>query len=223
MLGLTKTSLSEDVYAIIKKRIQTRQLKPGDRIILREFATDFGVSITPIQQALGRLDAEGLIKFTPRKGGMVVGLTGKNIIDILDTRILIETHAAVEAIKLGSLQKCEKRFNELITTMESLIKGDDYIEYDKFVQADTEFHRSLVVEAGNEKLLELYDYLDSQMKIVRYFYTKSKKARRVQNTMQEHRNIFVTIVNSDTEQIKVAITEHLTKTKNAVSEEALIV
>jgi DNA-binding GntR family transcriptional regulator len=222
-LGLIKTSLSDDVYELIKDKIQTRRIKPGDRVLLRQFATELGVSITPVQSALRRLETEGLVRASARKGVFVIGLTRKNISDLMDVRILLETYAAKTGLLSPLSKELKSRFVELNSRMESMIHKNEYVDYNEFVEVDTAFHRSIIIASRNEKLLDLYDYNEMQMRIVRFFYITSKKARRVKETQSEHKIICEVMLEGNPDLAVGAITNHLSNTKEAVLKEARLV
>jgi DNA-binding GntR family transcriptional regulator len=220
-IGLNKTSLSEDVYSIIKDRIQTGQSMPGSRILLREFADEIGVSITPVQYALGRLEVEGLVKSIPRKGFVVVELTAEDISELLDVRIMMETYAARSVLKNPPSEVFKTKLNELFVLMVSHGRSDDHSDYEKFLKADAEFHRIFVTASNNSKLVDLYDNVCIQMQAIRIFFLKSIRTRRVPQTIQEHQMILNGVFDWNVNQVIKGITRHLKISRKALTEEAM--
>jgi DNA-binding GntR family transcriptional regulator len=215
-----KTSLSEDVYKTLKDKIRTGQLSPGQRILLRDFADELGVSITPVQYALGRLEIEGLVKSLPRRGFIVAELTLKDISELLDVRIMIETYAAGVLFKDPPLENLKARLKELTSLMESHVRGQGDPEFERFLEADVDFHRTLVSASNNMKLLDIYDQVSVQMQTIRFFFLSSIRSRLASPTVQEHQMIVEGVVEWSVNKTTKGIIQHLQNSKRILLEEA---
>ena len=160
-MRIKKTNLNDEAYAVIKKKIQLREIKPGDHIFLRDLAKEFDVSLTPVQYALGQLEKEGLVKRIPNKGAVVVGLSNKCISELLDVRLLIEEYACKTAIKSNYLEKWAINSSQIINKMGEHTDDNvnNSLSFEKYISLDESFHRSILKLSGNEKLLELYNYI----------------------------------------------------------------
>ena len=90
---LSQESLSTKVSDALSEQILSGQLQPGQRIDLNHFASKWNVSITPLRDAARHLEALGLINVMPRRGVFVAELSAKEVKDIFDVRIALETAA----------------------------------------------------------------------------------------------------------------------------------
>jgi len=215
-----KTSLSEDVYKTLKDKIRMGQLNPGQRILLREFADEIGVSITPVQYALGRLEIEGLVKSIPRRGFIVAEPTLKDISELLDVRNMIETYAARILFENPPPQDLKTTLKELTSLMDSHVRGQDDLDFERFLEADVDFHRTLVSASNNSKLLDIYDQVSIQMQTIRFFFLSSIQSRRVPQTIQEHQMIVDGVVEWNVNKAIKGISQHLQNSKKVLLEEA---
>lgn len=86
-----KITLADQIYADIKKDITNKQLVSGEKINIKELARKYGVSDTPVKQALQRLAEEKLVVNTPNKGMSVRTLTPHELNDTFDIRLMMDT------------------------------------------------------------------------------------------------------------------------------------
>ena len=93
-----KTSTKE-AYEMIKQKILSCEYEPDQLVSEKEIVEQLNLSRTPIREAINILNGEGLLKTIPKKGLQVAPLSIKNIKEIYDIRILIETLAVQQAIK----------------------------------------------------------------------------------------------------------------------------
>ena len=87
----------EDMYRIIRTRISLLDYEPGQRLSEEVLAEEFGVSRTPIRDAMVRLEAEGLITHQPRQGAVVRSLSHREIMELYEMRQVLEGTAARNA------------------------------------------------------------------------------------------------------------------------------
>ncbi len=89
---------ADRVYAHVKQGVLERTYEGGTLLTEGELAEAVGVSRTPVREALLRLEAEGLIKLYPKKGALVLPVSAQEIADVVETRLLVEEHAARKAV-----------------------------------------------------------------------------------------------------------------------------
>jgi DNA-binding GntR family transcriptional regulator len=90
--------LTDQVFVAIRAGIMSGAIAPGSRLRLRELAGQLGTSPMPVREAIGRLEQSGLVVRVPNRGAVVVELTPGELVDVYDTRVLLE----VEATRRGS-------------------------------------------------------------------------------------------------------------------------
>lgn len=160
---IQRQSLSEQVYNYIKRMILSGELKGGDRIPEREVAEKFGLSRTPIREALKRLEEYGLVKIKPRSFAVVVTLDPKEAEQIAVIRSQLETLAVGLLTDKGTAEDFEalealaKECNELIA------KGDKGATFEK----DSQLHLEIARRTGNTHLYDIAEKIDAKIQLLR--------------------------------------------------------
>src|SRR3954464_4335074 len=150
---LAREDLHDQVYASLKEALATRKLAPGEKLSLQELATAYGVSRSPVQQALTRLVTEGLVEGKPHLGHLVKPLTVASVCEAYDVREALELWAAdhtVGRIAPGELAELRHRMERTLPTV-----GAGRLA-PAFFDTNHAFHDFQVGLAGNELLRESY-------------------------------------------------------------------
>jgi DNA-binding GntR family transcriptional regulator len=152
---LNKT-LGEQVLEKLKDDILSGTYKPGDRLLYTEIASKMGVSMTPVKEALLRLEQEGIVETIARRGTYVREITDQDIIEYTQIRIALESLAAdiicekrIPPEEIRELSRINKKLKRAITrgqTTESLAR-------------DIEFHSTIIKLSGSKRLLDLMGLL----------------------------------------------------------------
>ncbi|MFA6505018.1 MAG: GntR family transcriptional regulator [Treponemataceae bacterium] len=162
-LVLEQSSLADQVYDNLKLLILSGTLKGGERIPEEQVAQQFGVSRTPIREALKRLAEYGLVSLRPRLNATVTSITKQEAADIGRVRLALEV-LAVESIM-------QDKIGSLVDTLQRLAAECQYCfavnERAKAFEKDSEFHIALVSCAGNKILTETYERLDARIQLLR--------------------------------------------------------
>ena len=144
-------SLKDKVYIYLKDEIAQGRLKPGERIKEKEIAQEFGISRTPIREALLQLEAEGFVKFLPRRGIIVRKLTVKEVTDVWLTIGILEGGAA--ALATPRMNKRDLSTLERLTLeMQKALEKESYEEYNRL---NLRFHETFLKKCGNEQLYQI--------------------------------------------------------------------
>ena len=104
--------------------------------------------------------------------------------------------------------------------MDSHVRGQDDLDFERFLEADVDFHRTLVSASNNSKLLDIYDQVSIQMQTIRFFFLSSIQSRRVPQTIQEHQMIVDGVVEWNVNKATKGISQHLQNSKKVLLEEA---
>lgn len=209
-------SLTMEIYEEIKRKIQEREYKQGQQLIIRDVAEELQVSVTPIQNALKMLQTEGLVVRTGRRGGVkVASLSAKNITEVLRLRQILEMYALDEAkdnLTKANLKKLKKIITEMGDYLEQspTIEDEDHdIDMDKFSHYDGMFHEQLVSMGDNEILKDLYDRLWVKMKIImNLFWTVKQAKTRRPEALHELQRLYEALNEGDIEAAKDALKKH---------------
>src|SRR6266516_989273 len=88
------TTKAEAVYDVIRRRILSGALEPSAPLNQEALAPEFGVSVTPVREAVRRLEAEGLVRFQAHKSVVVAPLSLDELTEIYDIRLTLDPYAA---------------------------------------------------------------------------------------------------------------------------------
>jgi len=208
------TSINEKIYNLIKQRIINYEFPPGHKITVKKLQDELGVSNSPIKDALFRLVGEELVEITSRRGTFVKDVTVQDVIEIDETRTIIETGAvelSVKKITDQEIENLEKLYQA------TLMEGEEF-DYKIFMERDNSFHLAIVEMAGNQRLVNIFKRLNGHMQVVRFRYARKPK-KKLSWTDSDHKEILNAIKARDTDRIRRCIIEHRMKTKTAFLDE----
>lgn len=163
MYEIERLSLADQVHNYIKRLILSGELKGGEKIPEEKIARQFGVSRTPIREALRRLDEYGLIYLKPRSYAVVVELKPEEAEQIARVR------AQLESLSVELLSDCgtEEDFEALEQLAKEcdrlLLTGDLASTFEK----DSQLHLEIAGRTGNRHLYELFEKIDAKMQLLR--------------------------------------------------------
>ena len=150
---LARADLHDQVYASLKEALATRKLTPGEKLSLQELAAAYGVSRSPVQQALTRLVTEGLVEVKPHLGHFVKPLTVASVCEAYDVREALELWAAehtVGRIAAGELTELRHRMERTLPMVGATRLAPGFFE------TNQAFHDFQIGLAGNELMRESY-------------------------------------------------------------------
>lgn len=142
---------AEIAYRGIRTRILSGELPGGAFLIEEDLAGLIGVSRTPIRESLKRLNAEGLVVLKRYRRGRVAEISGRDVDEIYELRILLEPFAAGRAAK--RLDEADlSRLDENVRRMERLLPSWNEQRVGAFIELNAEFHMIIVEAAGTPRL-----------------------------------------------------------------------
>ena len=184
-------SLPTPIYQQLINAIEKGDLRPGDRMLETELASRFGVSRTPIREAIRRLETDGLVVHKPRIGAMVRLLAQQEIVELYEMRIVLEATAAQMAAKHCS--------NAETRTLQDL--NDQMLAHSKdpFAVAtlNRKFHTCIFNAARNRFLAQSYNSLSYSLILLGK--TTLETDERVQNVYAQHEAIIGALISGDTD------------------------
>lgn len=197
--------LSDQVYELLRSEILTGHLRPKERVTVSGLAARFGLSPTPVRDALRRLNADGLVEVRPRRGTSVAAFDGRSVREIFQVRRIVECAAADELPRASGVSL--SRLQDLVDAMERLRTGDTFADYAAFISLDAEFHRGIVALLENRRLGQFYEALRWPILVVRGL--SQSPFQRAGATVSEHRRIAAALQHRDVERAKQAVLDHL--------------
>ncbi len=155
---LSKVSAGDRVTYELRMRIIAGIIESGTTLSENKLAADFAVSRSPIREALKTLASENLIRLE-RMGAVVLGLTEKEIEEIYDIRLLIETFVFERLVKIDT-KELVKELNKLLEMMKVAIK---YHDADEFSYQDVLFHETIIRAINHSYALMIWNNLKPVM------------------------------------------------------------
>lgn len=195
--------LRDVVFNTLRQAILRGELKPGTRLMEIQLANKLGVSRTPIREAIRKLELEGLVLMTPRKGAEVAEITEKNMLDVLEVRKALEELAAKLACDRISKEQIEEMRRIQKIFADSLGKAD----VTEIAEADERFHDVIFAATDNQRLVTLLNNLREQMYRFRIEYLK--KPECYPQLIKEHEQIIEAIANGQKEEACVILQKHI--------------
>lgn len=212
--SLSATSLADQIYEILREKILSKELEPGQRLNLGEISRCLHVSKTPIKEALNRLQLEGLIAIRPRSGTFVTEMDPRQISESFDLRRVLEIYAVELVIEHQQETLLEELRQNLYEQDSLLLMDDRHAVYPKYLSLDQDFHHRLVEMTGQQRLIQAYkrENIHAQMARVRYRST----ALDLDTSLKEHKSILEAILAHDIDTARLRLDTHLRRAQTAL-------
>lgn len=204
--------LRDVVFNTLRSAILMGKLEPGERLMEIALANKLGVSRTPIREAIRKLELEGLVIMTPRKGAEVARITEKDLQDVLEVRESLEILATELA--------CERITAEEIETLK--VKNDEFREavegktadFSELAELDVAFHDVIFNASKNSRLIQILNNLREQM--YRYRLEYLKNAEYYDRLVNEHNQITEGVSKKDKQLVQKTMDKHIRHQRDAV-------
>lgn len=204
-------ALYEQVAERLRARIYAHELAPGDWVDEQSLADEFGISRTPMREALKVLAAEGLVVLKPRRGCYVAQMSERDLDEIFPVLALLEGRVAEEATRRLAGADFQ-RLARIHTDLEHHAAAHDT---DRFFEANQAFHNALQELAGNRWLSQLIDDTRKFLKLTRR--DSLRLDGRIQASLAEHRAILAAIEKRDATAAALAMHNHILSGRAALA------
>ncbi|MFF4523230.1 GntR family transcriptional regulator [Streptomyces bluensis] len=203
VLGGRKPSYRERVADALRAALIAGELRPGEVYSAPGLAARFGVSATPVREAMLDLAKEGLVDTVPNKGFRVTAVSERQLDEYTHIRSLIEIPTTADlAISADPvhLEALRPLAQEIVTSAAT----GDLISY---VEADLRFHLGLLSLAGNTHLVEVVRDVRRRSRL--YGLTALAEAGRLEASAKEHLELLDALLARDEEAVREVMTRHL--------------
>ena len=185
-VSLTPRALYQEVAELLRQRIFNRELTPGSWIDELKLAEEYGISRTPLREALKVLATEGLVTMKVRRGAYVTEVSERDLADVYHLLALLESDAAgVVAIEATAAQ-----LKELTALHKELEKSVGQRE--RFFELNEAFHMRLLEIANNRWRDQMVADLRKVMKLNRH--NSLLKSGRIEESLAEHQEIMAALL-----------------------------
>ncbi|HEY9222678.1 MAG TPA: GntR family transcriptional regulator [Variovorax sp.] len=201
---LTPRALYEEVAELLRQRIFSRELEPGSWIDEMKIAEEYGISRTPLREALKVLAAEGLVTMKVRRGAYVTEVSQQDLADVYHLLSLLESDAAgvvAEHATEAQLHTLQRLHAELEA---AAIPGQ--VDREHFFAINERFHMQLLAIANNRWRDQMVADLRKVMKLNRH--NSLLKSGRIDESLREHRALMAAIVAKDSPAAMARMREH---------------
>jgi DNA-binding GntR family transcriptional regulator len=203
--------LYEQVAERLRARIFAHELPQGGWIDEQALAAEYGISRTPLREALKVLASEGLVVLKPRRGCYVTELSEQDIDEVFPVMALLEGRVAAEAAR----RVTSADFSRLAAIHDELEKYALANNADRFFEANQRFHTALQEIAGNRYLAQL---IDDARKVIKLTRRDSLRLEgRLKQSLAEHRGILDALRLKDPDLAGQRMHDHLLSGRAALA------
>jgi DNA-binding GntR family transcriptional regulator len=210
LAGTQRAPLHDSIVEKLRQMIISNELKPGERLSELDVGRAFGVSRTPLREALKLLAAEGLIEIRPHKGAIIAEISVQEISQTFDVI------AALESM-VGPLV-CDRISNKDLAELESIVQQMDAQhqkrDLDSYFQLNKLFHNTIVSLTDNKVLSRTFS--DMFDKVQRARYQVNDNYQRWHESSEEHHWILDALRARDAAEVGRRLKAHSARTAEAV-------
>lgn len=199
-------SIRDVIYERLKDAILSEQYKPGHHLKERDLAKQFGISTTPLKEALRRLEQEGLVTTSARRGTFVSGDIMNSVEEINWARSALEGVAA----RLAALKISDEEIEQLTAVIDKMRAYTEAKDAAQLIVLNEHFHKLIRMCAKN-------NYIFQQIEAIRSFDRSFRKKAlshkdELERGFQEHYEIYRNIIARDADGAEKAMISHIRRT-----------
>jgi DNA-binding GntR family transcriptional regulator len=212
---LNQTSMQARVAEELRQMIISGELAPRSSLSEMALSETFGVSRTPIREALKQLQTEGLVEVRPRVGTFVAVPSRRELTELFQMKELLEGAAARLLAFRGNVPELEL-LQANMRAADEVVRADDAERYAELVH---EFHDLIVTGADNSKLEAHYRTLMNQLAFTRLVRTSLSRPGRLSASDNEHHRVLNLILAKDGDGAERVMREHVRLSHQALMAE----
>lgn len=213
MSKLEHTTLNERVHQRIRILILDGTFAAGARLDENALAVEFGVSRTPIREAIGKLTIEGMVEYRPYQGNFVRVFNAKQVNDLYAVRKVLESLA----VRLAVPKMTDEQIDEIDAILADVGQAREAADMIAYGAADRRFHRAIAAASENETLIESLNRLDLQIQVVRA--VANHDAGVVARTAAERPRILAALRARDADAAALLMEDHIEDVRRSVVEQ----
>lgn len=201
-------SLSDQVFSYLKEKIINNELLPGSVLSIDRLTAGFGISNTPVREAVVRLEGLDLVTVHRNRNITVSSLSRDKILDILEMRRLLETYGS----RTAALHVTGGEIRSLETILEKVLANP--ADFDCYKRSDLELHDTITRHIKNREIQASLKNLSVYSLRIRYyarFYGEENRNLKdsVVRITGEHMAILDALKSRDPDRVEQAVTTHL--------------
>lgn len=202
--------LAEEVYEAILARLTALKIAPGARISVDGLARELNVSQTPVREALGRLEGEGLVVKTHLIGfSAAPQITRQRLDELYEFRLLVEPDAARKAVQRLT-PKAFQDLEALAARMAAGRESDARLRYSAFARLDAMLHDRIMAIAGNELVRRMLSHQHTHFHVFRLVF----HAKVTEEALEEHAALLSAFSAGDGDGAAQAMRVHIERSRD---------
>jgi DNA-binding GntR family transcriptional regulator len=209
-----RTSYSQKAYELIRRQILEGELSVGTIRSIRQTAESLGLGLTPVRDALRRLEAEGFISISERQGWVVRGRSVQTVLDLFEIRLELERMAVRRLCRI-------LREEDLATLQEKVAQHRAALaapgHRNRWLVTDFQFHRELAARQGNEYLAKFINTVLDQL-FPELYVLHATASSRMLAAADEHQAIVAALAERDADRAAALMEVHLLSCRKWVLE-----
>ncbi len=201
----TTPSFKHKAYTALKNAIVAMDIyrsRDDIRLDERKLAQDFGISRTPVREAMAQLESEGFVRLVPRRGIYVVRKTKREVIEMITAWAALESMAA-RLITQNASESEIAGLRRMFTTFEN---GKLRAHLDEYSDVNIEFHQSIIKLSHNRVLIDLAENLFTHMRMIRRKTIVEQD--RADRSIRDHMNIIEALEARATDRAEELVRDH---------------
>ncbi len=188
--------ITDTMYQALKQAIINSQIKPREHLIIGELADHYGISRTPVREAINLLEKDGWLAREGRRGAQVLLPSKENLMQIVETQAALEAYAVSELARRGVPAECLLQVEAVLDAAEEAIEKQDNPKAEYY---NSRFSELIYEQLGNEFLRKTVLELEEKVVRVRSLQFQHGNAPTVES-LKQHRGILQAIRQGDSEQ-----------------------
>lgn len=209
--AIRKNYLHDEVAHRLRALIQSGELRPRERINETTLSQRFGISRTPLREAIKILSSEGLLEILPNRGAQVASISQSEISDMLEVIGGLECVAGELACQHASAAEIE-RIAALNADMERAYEQSQAPEY---FEINQKIHELILLASHNPTLIALYENLSTRIQRARF--TAHKTPKQWEQAMQDHRQMVSLLQARDAEALGALLKAHVRSKRDVIA------
>lgn len=200
-------SLTETVAGQLRDLIVSGELALGQPLSERSLADAFGVSKTPVREALVQMKTEGLVRVAAQKGATVFTLSGREVAEICEWRQTLES----TALRMAFERNRDALISDLETVVAKMVEARDADDKKAYLAADTAYHYVFFARCQNSLMADTYEMMAAKIAALRTHL--SSKPSHTEKSFNEHGEIVRNLRNGDIESALATLEVHIDRTR----------
>lgn len=201
--SIIRRSLHDEIIDLIREMITSGELEPGEKVPEKDLCERFGVSRTPLREALKVLAVEGLVTLTPNRGAFVSVLTLEDLVDAFPVM------GALEALsgELAAARMTDEEIAAVRHAHEAMVVHYEKRERAQYFRLNQQIHEAILMGSRNQTLIATYRALAGRVRRARYLANMSEP--RWRQAVEEHEVILARLEDRDAKALAEVLKEHL--------------